>query len=476
MDDTQHVIEAIQEKARFGNVPEQTILAFLSGVNAVARGESGNISEGEIEPVRDLPCLTELPKLADDEIVPLERLAVIKLNGGLGTGMGLDGPKSLLRAKDRWTFLDLIVKQVLHYRQGRAAGWPALYLMNSFSTQGATLEYLERYSELREGQDGVDFLQGKVPKLYADTLLPVSWPTDPRLEWCPPGHGDIYAALQSDPALIDRLLSQGYEYLFVSNSDNLGATISPELLSYFAQSGAGFMVEVARRTVADKKGGHLARRRSDGRLILREIAQCPPEDREAFGDSERYTYFNTNNLWVNLPTLKATLDRLGGVLPLSVIANSKTVDPRNASSPRVIQIETAMGAAIECFTNSLAVEVPRTRFAPVKSTADLLSLWSDVYELGEDFSLRLVPSRIGNPPEVILDSQHYKCAADFEDRFKDGVPSLLACDRFEVVGECEFEAGVSCVGVVRFENRSDVSKRVKAGEYRDETVLLGRDL
>ena len=472
MGDTRQLLNAIQEKARSGNVPEQTIRAFLSGVKAVAQGNTGHISEGEIEPVHDLARLTELPPIDDEGSVPLESLAVIKLNGGLGTGMGLDGPKSLLRAKDRWTFLDLIVKQVLHYRHGRQEGRPALYFMNSFSTQIPTLKYLEQYPELKQGQEGVDFLQGKVPKLHADTLLPVDWPNDPRLEWCPPGHGDIYAALQSDTVLLDRLLSQGFKYLFVSNSDNLGAAVSPELLSYFAKSGASFMMEVARRTVADKKGGHLARRRSDRRLVLREIAQCPPKDREAFGDSDRYAYFNTNNLWVNLSRLKEILNQSDGVLPLSVIANRKTVDPRDASSPKVIQIETAMGAAIECFNDSMAIEVPRTRFAPVKSTADLLSLWSDAYELSEDFSLRLVPSRKGTPPEVILDSQHYKCHLDFEDRFKHGVPSLVACNRFEVIGDCEFEAGVSCSGEVRFENRSDTRKPVKAAQYCDEAVLL----
>ena len=177
--------------------------------------------------------------------------------------------------------------------------------------------------------------------------------------------------------------------------DNLGATVDLKLLRYFADSGFSFLMEVAARTAADRKGGHLTRRRSDGRLVLRESAQCPKEDEAQFQDIARHRFFNTNNLWIDLQALKAALAANDGLIPLPPIMNKKTVDPRDASSPAVIQLETAMGAAIECFQGAGAIEVSRIRFAPVKTTSDLLAVRSDAYELTEDFCLRLHPSRQG---------------------------------------------------------------------------------
>merc|ERR1712039_425836 len=178
---------------------------------------------------------------------------------------------------------------------------------------------------------------------------------------------------------LDKLLKDGFLYMFVSNSDNLGATMDLKLLSYFKSTGAPFMMEVAQRTDADKKGGHLATKKSDGGLTLRESAQCPPEDEKAFQDTSKYTYFNTNNLWVDLGKLQEAIDKAGGALPLPVMLNDKTVDPRDKKSTKVIQLETAMGAAISCFEGASALLIPRTRFAPVKKCDDLLALRSDAY-------------------------------------------------------------------------------------------------
>jgi len=72
---------------------------------------------------------------------------------------------------------------------------------------------------------------------------------------------------------------------------------------------------VTRRTAADRKGGHLARRTADGRLLLREVAQCPDADLESFQDISRHKYFNTNSLWLRLDALKAQLAADAGVLP-----------------------------------------------------------------------------------------------------------------------------------------------------------------
>ena len=282
------------------------------------------------------------------------------------------------------------------------------------------------------------------------------------MEWCPPGHGDLYAAL-SGSGLLDHLAADGFEYLFVSNSDNLGATADPGLLAYFAASGLSFIMEVAERTTSDRKGGHLARRRKDGRLVLREVAQCAGSDIGAFQDISRHRFFNTNNLWLRIADLRAALDGEGGALPLPLITNSKTVDPRDASSPKVLQLESAMGAAIECFSQSGAVAVPRTRFSPVKTTNDLLALRSDAYVVTEDRRLELASECRGTPPEVVLDGAYYKLLPGLESGFRKGAPSLRNCSRFEVRGPWTFETGVVCEGEVAFVNDGNRPARARAG-------------
>jgi len=440
--------QSIQAKMRKAKVGEATIDAFLASVGKVAAGDRGMIPESTIEPVDELPTLESLPATVSDPAALLNQLAVIKLNGGLGTGMGLEQAKSLIKVKGDDTFLDFIAKQILRLRARSGAPKLAFYLMNSFSTQADTLGYLKKYPDLAI-DGGLDFLQSKVPKLDAKTMLPVSWPADPDLEWCPPGHGDLYPSLLGC-GLLDKLLGHGIKFLFVSNSDNLGATVDLRLLQDFAASGKSFLMEVATRTAADRKGGHLARRREDGRLLLRESAQCPAEDETQFQDITRHRFFNTNNLWIRLDDLKAELEKRGGVLPLALITNVKTVDPRDAGSPKVIQIESAMGSAIECFGSTGAILVPRSRFAPVKTTSDLLALRSDAYRLTEDYLLMLDESRRGQPPVIDLDSKHYKLLADFEAAFPHGPPSLIKCESLKVTGKKIFPANLVVIGKKEF--------------------------
>ncbi|MDA7644909.1 UTP--glucose-1-phosphate uridylyltransferase [bacterium] len=472
----EHSIEAIlasiSEKGRQHDLSEHTLMAFLGAVKKVGNGESGQILESQIEPVSALPHSDSLAQLNKSEIEPfVKQLAVVKLNGGLGTGMGLAGPKSLLRVKGEDSFLDIIAKQIMGFRERFGGHLPGFYLMNSFSTQAETLAFLRKYPDLSDSNGRLDFLQGKVPKLLAETLFPAVYDSDPELEWCPPGHGDIYPSLDAS-GLLKTLLDQGVKYLFVSNSDNLGATVDFSLLSHFASSGAGFMMEVARRTGADRKGGHLAKRRGDGRLILRESAQCVSSETDQFQDVDRYAYFNTNNLWIQIEHLKAELDRREAGLELPIIQNQKSIDPCDSSSAMVLQLESAMGAAIECFDQSIAVEVPRSRFSPVKTTADLLSLWSDAYVLTEDHRLVLDERRQGHPPVVSLDSSHFKFIADFERHFPEGVPSMIDCEKLDVVGDVRFASGVVCRGAVRFENKCSDSRMMEAGTYEDVSVTL----
>ena len=305
----------------------------------------------------------------------------MKLNGGLGTSMGMTGPKSLLEVKDGLSFLDITVRQIRELRARTGARLP-LVLMNSFATRDASLAALAAYDDLPVDGVPADFLQSKVPKLAADDLAPVRWPADPALEWAPPGHGDLYPSLLSS-GMLEALLDGGYRYAFVANVDNLGAVMEPRILAWFAREQIPFLMEVADRTAADRKGGHLAQR-AGGTVRPRAARDRPDarsEDLDAFQDITRHRFFNTNTLWIDLRALADVLAARDGVLGLPMIVNRKTVDPSDPGSTPVIQLETAMGAAIDVFEGARAVRVPRERFAPVKTTDDLLALRSDAYEL-----------------------------------------------------------------------------------------------
>ena len=207
-------------------------------------------------------------------------------------------------------------------------------------------------------------------------------------------------------------------------------------------------MEVVEGTEAERKGGHIARRRADGKLVLRETAQTPPEDEESFRDFRRWRYYNTNNLWIDLRALAETLARADGVLGLPLIVNRKTVDPRDPDSTPVIQLESAMGAAIESFSGASLLLVPRTRFVPVKTTDDLLVLRSDVYELTGELEVEPTPGRADGLPFVELDRRFYRLIDDFERRFPDGPPSLRDAQRLVIHGDVTFGAGIIVRGSV----------------------------
>jgi UTP--glucose-1-phosphate uridylyltransferase len=445
-------VSAATEKMRAEGLSEAATQTFAHYERLLREGDQGTLPERELEPLADLPDADDLPS-ADG--AALDQAVVLKLNGGLGTSMGMTKAKSLLEVKEGLTFLDVIVRQVLWLRERHGAAVPLL-LMNSFATHDDTLAALERYPDLAVDGLPLDFLQGKVPKLLEDGHEPVSWPADPALEWAPPGHGDVYTSLDGS-GLLDRLLERGYRYAFLSNSDNLGAVLDPRILDWFAGEGLPFLSESTDRTEGDRKGGHLARRRSDGGLVLRETAQTPDEDREAFEDVSRHRFFNCNNVWVDLRALRRTLDERGHVLGLPMIVNRKTVDPTDPSSPAVVQLETAMGAAIGVFEGAGALRVPRSRFTPVKTTSDLLVVRSDAYRLGEDWTVSTAREQ---PPVVSLDPEYFKLMGDFEPRFPAGPPSLLECERLEVEGDVTFGANVVVRGAVKVEG----PRRIADGE------------
>jgi UTP--glucose-1-phosphate uridylyltransferase len=430
------------------NVPKLMIETFKYYYNKLVSGETGMIHESSIKPVDTLPdseTFDDLVKKKGEDA--LSKAVMIKLNGGLGTSMGLEKAKSLLTVKEGLTFLDIIAQHAIHSRV-------PLILMNSFSTRDDSLNALARYPELQKSGLSLDFLQHKAPKIFQSDYSPAIWKSDPELEWYPPGHGDLYTALVTS-GMLDSLLNADFEYAFVSNSDNLGASLDLSILGYFALNNLPFMMECADRTEADKKGGHLAKQK-DGQLILRESAQCPEEDKSKFHDVSRHKYFNTNNLWLNLKVLKSELCKSNNVLELPIIRNSKSVDPRDSKSPAVYQLETAMGSAIALFKNAKAIRVPRIRFAPVKATSDLLAVQSDAYVLTYDYRVVLHPKRKGKAVLVELDTKFYKMIDQLEERFPAGIPSLIDCERFTVKGDMKFGKGTVAKGVVYINNQTGI--------------------
>ena len=424
-------------------VDARAIGVFADYYRQLEEGTTGLIPEATIEPLTDVQRFEDLDLPSEAVREALSRTAFVKLNGGLGTSMGLAGPKTALEVREGLTFLDIIARQVLALRAEHGVEVPLL-LMDSFRTREETLAGLARHPGLAVGGLPLDFLQNREPKLRADDLTPVSWPDDPTLEWCPPGHGDVYVSLLAT-GLLDRLRERGIRYLFLSNADNLGATLDPLIPAWMASEGIPYVAEVCERTVNDRKGGHLARRVADGRLVLRDSAMVAPGEEHFFADETRHTLFHANNLWVDLDVLAARLVERDGVLGLPIIVNRKTVDPTRKDSTPVIQVESAMGTAVELFDGSRALHVPRTRFRPVKTTAELLLLRSDLFALDE--SSQVVATTDRPDPDIDLDG-HYKDIADFDARFPAGAPSLAEATRLKVVGDWTFGRDVVVVGDV----------------------------
>ena len=432
-------LQAAVTKMQDAGVGAAAIANFKRLYHLLEQGTSGYLRESEISPLPDLPHLDTNAAPTADDLTALDQTAVIKLNGGLGTSMGLQAAKSLLPVRDGLAFLDIIARQILATRKATGARLPLIF-MNSFRTADDTEKVLAKYPELKVAGLPDSFLQNREPKLSADTLAPIEWPTDPELEWCPPGHGDLYPAL-FDAGIIRDLLAQGYRYAFVSNADNLGATPNALMAGWFARSGAPYAAEMSRKTPADVKGGQLVVRNHDGRLVQRETAQTHPDDMAISLDATKHKYFHTNNLWFNLEALETELERTGGVLELPLIHNEKTVDPTDPNSPAVVQIESAMGAAVRVFPGATAIEVDRERFLPVKTTDDLLLLRSDIYELTDDYRLH----KVSEPPVVKL-SKPYKTITGFEQRFPYGPPRLRDAQSFTVDGDYTFEGDTTATG------------------------------
>ena len=427
----------------------------------VVNGETGSIPENDIQPLKpeEMVNADDLGRYSVSGKKVMKHAVMIVLNGGLGTSMGLTSAKSLIIAKAGKSFL------AIKLAQAESLG-VRICLMNSFNTHEDTLDAI---SKTKPAKEPICFLQNKFPKILQDGLAPASWPQNPTLEWNPPGHGDIYTALHSSGTL-KKLLGEDIRYAYICNSDNIGGTVDESLLGYFAEGGIPFMMEVSQRGPLDRKGGHLARTHN-GRLILREIAQCPNEDMDTFQNIDYHRYFNTNSIWINLQSLNQLIET-DGLIRLPMILNPKPLDPKDENSPSIYHIETAMGSAISIFDGAQAVQVGKTRFLPVKTCNDLLVRRSDRFLLANNHDIIQNPETTHPMITVNLDPKYYRNIDLFDQRFPEGVPSLCRCKSLTIEGDVRFESNVTIIGNVTIRNKSPDQAVIKENSVIDRDLIL----
>jgi UTP--glucose-1-phosphate uridylyltransferase len=393
----------------------------------------------------------------------LDQLVVIKLNGGLGTSMGCSGPKSVIPVRNDLTFLDLTVQQIEYLNKTYDADVP-LVLMNSFNTDEETMKIIRKYSGFKVTIR--TFNQSRYPRINKESLMPIarSCRTEDNIEaWYPPGHGDFYQSF-SNSGLLDELIAEGKTYCFMSNIDNLGATVDLRILEHLIKEKHEFVMEVTDKTRADVKGGTLIQ--YEGKTRLLEAAQVPSDHVEDFKSVKKFNVFNTNNLWISLEATRRVLD--DNILDMEIIVNPKTL----AGGLNVYQFETAVGAAMKCFDRVIGLNVPRARFLPVKKTSDLLLVMSNIYTMNQG-SLAMSPKRMfPSTPLVKLGDNHFKNVNDFLRRFG-SIPDLLELDHLTVSGDVTFGKGVSLRGtVIIIANHGDRID-IPAGAVLENKIVSG---
>ncbi|KAI1367292.1 UTP-glucose-1-phosphate uridylyltransferase [Xylaria arbuscula] len=404
--------------------------------------------------------------LANSESVGfLNKLAVLKLNGGLGTSMGCVGPKSVIEVRDGMSFLDMSVRQVEYLNRTYNTNVPFI-LMNSFNTNDDTAAIIKKY----EGHnvDILTFNQSRYPRIFKDSLLPVPKSFDSAIsEWYPPGHGDVFESLYNS-GVLDQLIERGIEIIFLSNVDNLGAVVDLRVLQHMVETEAEYIMELTNKTKADVKGGTIID--YEGSVRLLEIAQVPKEHTNEFKSIKKFKYFNTNNIWMNVKAIKRVVEN--NELEMEIIPNGKSIpgDKKGESDISILQLETAVGAAIRHFKNAHGVNVPRRRFLPVKTCSDLMLVKSDLYAVKHG-QLQMNPSRFGGAPLIKLGSD-FKKVSDFQKRIP-SIPKIIELDHLTITGNVNLHRGVTLKGTVIIVATEGSTIDIPPGSILENVVVQG---
>eukprot|EP00258_Populus_trichocarpa_P019279 XP_006384119.1 UTP--glucose-1-phosphate uridylyltransferase [Populus trichocarpa] len=462
--DTEKISQLQSAVANLNQISESEKTGFVNLVSRYLSGEAQQVEWSKIQTPTDevvvpYDTLESTPEEPEETKMLLDKLVVLKLNGGLGTTMGCTGPKSVIEVRNGLTFLDLIVIQIESLNKKYGCSVPLL-LMNSFNTHDDTQKIIEKYSN--SNIEIHTFNQSQYPRLVADDFVPL--PSKGHTDkdgWYPPGHGDVFPSLKNSGKL-DALLSQGKEYVFVANSDNLGAVVDLKILNHLIRNKNEYCMEVTPKTLADVKGGTLIS--YEGKVQLLEIAQVPDQHVNEFKSIEKFKIFNTNNLWVNLKAIKRLVE--ADALKMEIIPNPKEVD-----GVKVLQLETAAGAAIKFFDHAIGINVPRSRFLPVKASSDLLLVQSDLYTVVDGFVIRN-PARTNPANPSIELGPEFKKVANFLSRFK-SIPSIIELDSLKVAGDVWFGANITLKGKVSIVVKSGVKLEIPEGVVLENKEING---
>lgn len=455
--------EDAEEKARFETEMDNFFALFRRYLNDKARGNV--LSWDRINPPAP-EQVVDYNKLANSESVDfLQKLAVIKLNGGLGTSMGCVGPKSVIEVRDGMSFLDLSVRQIEYLNRTYNVNVPFV-LMNSFNTDEDTQNIIKKY----EGHniDIMTFNQSRYPRILKDSLLPAPKSYDSQIsDWYPPGHGDVFESLYNS-GILDKLIERGVEIIFLSNADNLGAVVDLRILQHMVETDAEYIMELTDKTKADVKGGTIIDYDNSVRLL--EIAQVPKEHVNEFKSIKKFKYFNTNNIWLNLKAIKRVVE--ADELEMEIIPNNKSIsaDKKGESDISIVQLETAVGAAIRHFKNAHGVNVPRRRFLPVKTCSDLMLVKSDLYSLKHG-QLVIDQDRFGAAPLIKLGTD-FKKVSDFQKRIP-SIPKILELDHLTITGAVNLGRGVILKGTVIIVATEGSTIDVPPGSVLENVVVQG---
>lgn len=460
--DTEKISKLQSAVSALSQISDNEKSGFVNLVSRYLSGEAQHVDWSKIKTPTDevvvpYDTLKPVPEDAEETKNLLNKLVVLKLNGGLGTTMGCTGPKSVIEVRNGLTFLDLIVIQIESLNSKYGCNVPLL-LLNSFNTDEDTQKIVEKYS--KSNIEIHTFNQSQYPRLVVEDFLPLpSKGQTGKDGWYPPGHGDVFPSLKNSGKL-DALLGQGKEYVFVANSDNLGAIVDLKILNHLVNNKNEYCMEVTPKTLADVKGGTLIS--YEGKVQLLEIAQVPDEHVGEFKSIEKFKIFNTNNLWVNLNAIKRLVE--GDALKMEIIPNPKEVE-----GVKVLQLETAAGAAIRFFDKAIGINVPRSRFLPVKATSDLLLVQSDLYTVSDGFVVRNNARTNPANPSIELGPE-FKKVSNFLSRFK-SIPSIIELDSLKVSGDVWFGAGIVLKGNVTISAKPGVKL-----EIPDSAVLANKEI
>lgn len=305
------------------------------------------------------PERARLAKIGADAIAR-GRVGVVILAGGMATRFG-GVVKAAVPVFDGKSFLEIKTSDVAQV-SGHLDGAVPVYVMTSFATHARITEHVAERGLSNGGRLAITtFPQLVSLRLTREGTL--FREPDGTLSPYATGHGDLTFALRRSGAL-SAFRARGGELLFMSNVDNLGATLDPAILGFHLDRGAKITAEVVRKEKGDKGG---APARVDAVPQIVESFRFP-----AAFDQDAIPVFNTNTFVLDA----AAIDR---DFELPYYRVEKKVEGLTA-----IQFERLVGE-LTAFLPSAFVEVHRDgvdgRFQPAKDPDELARRLPNIREI-----------------------------------------------------------------------------------------------